>query len=44
MSLVLGGFDTGWTGYPPLSVKAPVGQQMFFLGVFVQAGRPSWAR
>jgi len=35
MSLVLGGFDTGWTGYPPLSVKAPVGQQMFFLGVFV---------
>ena len=35
MALVLGGFDTGWTGYPPLSVKAPVGQQMFFLGVFV---------
>lgn len=35
MSLVLGGFDTGWTGYPPLSAKAPVGQQMFFLGVFV---------
>ena len=35
MSLVLGGFDTGWTGYPPLSAKAPVGMQMFFLGVFV---------
>jgi len=35
MALVLGGFDTGWTGYPPLSAKAPVGQQMFFLGVFV---------
>ncbi|HRQ32001.1 MAG TPA: cbb3-type cytochrome c oxidase subunit I [Anaerolineales bacterium] len=35
MSLVLGGFDTGWTGYPPLSARAPVGMQMFFLGVFV---------
>jgi cytochrome c oxidase subunit 1 len=33
-SLVLGGFDTGWTGYPPLSAKAPLGMQMFFLGVF----------
>ena len=34
MSLVLGGFGTGWTGYPPLSSRAPVGVQMFFLGVF----------
>ena len=34
MSMVLGGFDTGWTGYPPLSSRAPVGVQMFFLGVF----------
>ena len=34
MSLVLGGFDTGWTGYPPLSARAPVGMQMFFIGVF----------
>ena len=34
-SLFLGGFDTGWTGYPPLSARAPVGMQMFFLGVFV---------
>ncbi|MBI2333188.1 MAG: cbb3-type cytochrome c oxidase subunit I, partial [Chloroflexi bacterium] len=33
-SLFLGGFDTGWTGYPPLSTRAPVGMQMFFLGVF----------
>jgi len=33
-SLFLGGFDTGWTGYPPLSARAPVGIQMFFLGVF----------
>jgi len=31
----LGGFDTGWTGYPPLSTRSPVGIQMFFLGVFV---------
>jgi cytochrome c oxidase subunit 1 len=33
-SIPLGGFDTGWTGYPPLSARAPVGMQMFFLGVF----------
>ncbi len=33
-SLFLGGFDTGWTGYPPLSARAPVGMQMFFWGVF----------
>ena len=34
-SLALGGVDTGWTGYPPLSARAPVGMQMFFLGVYV---------
>jgi len=33
MSLILGGFGTGWTGYPPLSAKVPMGVQMFFLGV-----------
>lgn len=33
-SLALGGFETGWTGYPPLSARGPVGTQMFFLGVF----------
>jgi cytochrome c oxidase subunit 1 len=32
-SMALGGFDTGWTGYPPLSTRAPIGIQMFFLGV-----------
>ncbi len=34
-SLVFGGFDTGWTGYPPLSVKAPMGMEMFFAGVWL---------
>lgn len=33
-SILLGGFDTGWTGYPPLSAKAPLGMDMFFLGVY----------
>jgi len=33
-TLFLGGFDTGWTGYPPLSALAPLGMQMFFLGVY----------
>ncbi len=32
-SMAFGGFDTGWTGYPPLSIRAPLGMQMFFLGV-----------
>lgn len=35
LSMVLGGFDTGWTGYPPLALRAPVGIQMFYLGVWV---------
>ncbi len=34
-SLALGGFDTGWTGYPPLSVRAPLGMSMFFVGIWV---------
>jgi cytochrome c oxidase subunit 1 len=34
-SLALGGFDTGWTGYPPLSARAPIGVLMFFLGVSI---------
>ena len=34
LSLFTGGFDTGWTGYPPLGVKAPLGAQFFYLGVF----------
>jgi cytochrome c oxidase subunit I len=34
-ALFLGGFDTGWTGYPPLSTRSPLGIQMFFLGVFL---------
>ena len=34
-TLLFGGFDTGWTGYPPLSERAPLGMQMFFLGVSV---------
>lgn len=33
-SLFFGGFDTGWTGYPPLSVRAPIGVQLFLLGVY----------
>ncbi|RPJ46532.1 MAG: cytochrome C oxidase subunit I, partial [Chloroflexi bacterium] len=35
LSMPLGGFETGWTGYPPLSVTGPMGIQLFFLGVFI---------
>ncbi len=34
-TLFTGGFDTGWTGYPPLGVKDPLGAQFFYLGIFV---------
>jgi cytochrome c oxidase subunit 1 len=34
-SLFFGGFDTGWTGYPPLSLRAPIGVQMFLLSIYV---------
>ncbi|KPL77236.1 cytochrome C oxidase subunit I [Bellilinea caldifistulae] len=33
-AIFTGGFDTGWTGYPPLSLRAPMGMQMFFVAVF----------
>ena len=33
-SLFIGGWDTGWTAYPPLSVRAPLGMQFYLLGVF----------
>ncbi len=36
MSMPLGGVEAGWTSYPPLSASpSKIGQQMFFLGVFV---------
>lgn len=34
-SLLAGGFDTGWTAYPPLSAKAPLGMQLMFLGAYL---------
>ncbi|MEX1071008.1 MAG: cbb3-type cytochrome c oxidase subunit I, partial [Anaerolineales bacterium] len=33
-SLPLGGFDTGWVGYPPLALEAPLGMQMFLIGIY----------
>jgi len=35
-TIVLGGIDAGWTGYPPLSANlAKIGFSMFFLGVYL---------
>lgn len=34
-SLMLGGLETGWTGYPPLSTRGPLGMDMFFIGVYI---------
>jgi cytochrome c oxidase subunit 1 len=33
--MVVGGWNTGWVGYPPLSAQAPIGVQLFFLGVYL---------
>jgi cytochrome c oxidase subunit 1 len=33
-ALFTGGFDTGWTAYPPLSARASLGMPFFFLGVY----------
>jgi cytochrome c oxidase subunit 1 len=33
-SMFIGGWDTGWTAYPPLSAIAPVGMQFYFVAVF----------
>lgn len=33
-SAFLGGFDSGWTAYPPLSTSGPVGYQFLFLGIY----------
>lgn len=34
-SMYVGGWDTGWTSYAPLSIKAPLGMQFVLLGVFL---------
>jgi cytochrome c oxidase subunit 1 len=34
-ALPLGGVDTGWVGYPPLSTRAPLGMVTFYLGVYL---------
>ncbi len=34
-SLVAGGFDTGWVGYPPLSFRAPLGINLMYLGAYL---------
>ena len=35
LSIPAGGFNTGWTGYPPLGVRDPLGAQFFYMGVFL---------
>jgi len=34
VAVVFSGWDTGWTGYPPLSARAPIGMQLFFIAVY----------
>jgi cytochrome c oxidase subunit I len=33
--LAVGGWDTGWTAYPPLSVRGPLGTQLFLIGFYI---------
>jgi len=34
LSILVGGWDSGWTAYPPLSLKGAVGYQFMFLAIF----------
>jgi cytochrome c oxidase subunit 1 len=34
VSMFVGGWNTGWTAYPPLSALAPLGMQLYFVAVF----------
>ncbi|MBI2287917.1 MAG: cbb3-type cytochrome c oxidase subunit I [Chloroflexi bacterium] len=34
-SLPAGGFDTGWTAYPPLSLRAPLGMQLMLIAFYL---------
>ncbi len=33
--MVVGGWDTGWVGYPPLSLRAPLGVVLFLMGFYL---------
>ncbi|MCA9961739.1 MAG: cbb3-type cytochrome c oxidase subunit I, partial [Anaerolineales bacterium] len=33
--MAVGGWDTGWVGYAPLSLRAPLGVQLFLLGFWL---------
>lgn len=33
--MAVGGWDTGWVGYAPLSLRAPLGVQLFLLGFYM---------
>src|SRR3989304_3463082 len=35
LALPAGGFDTGWTAYPPLSARAPLGMTLMFLAFYL---------
>ncbi|MDP2727458.1 MAG: cbb3-type cytochrome c oxidase subunit I, partial [Dehalococcoidia bacterium] len=35
LSVFVGGFDTGWTAYPPLSTQAALGMQFMLLGFYI---------
>ena len=34
LSILVGGWDSGWTAYPPLSLKGAVGYQFMFWAIF----------
>jgi cytochrome c oxidase subunit 1 len=33
--MAVGGWETGWVGYPPLSLRGPLGTQLFLLGFWM---------
>ncbi len=35
LTMVFGGMDTGWTGYPPLGTRAALGGQFFYMALVI---------
>ena len=35
VGMALGGIDTGWVAYPPLSLRSATGEQLFIMGFYV---------
>lgn len=42
LAVLIGGWDSGWTAYPPLSIFNKSGQALFNLAVITSGSSRSW--